>query len=214
MKVWADFLNEVMPELPGANSSLVEDRIKLAAIQFFNMTHVYKIDLPAIDSIANVGSYLMPTGITGTEVCHIFDVWYDGDRITAKSGDYLAEKYDYWPEETGDPVHYVEERTDTLIVVPMPEVVLTGAIVAKVAIRPTLDAVDIPDHLFSEHHEAIAHGALFRMMRMAKKPWTDVNMASSYGQSFQAAIDAARHKQQAGNVRSLHHVANGRSRFL
>ena len=214
MKTWADFLDDVMPEVPGAETNLVEDRIKKAAIEFMDRTRVYQADHPALDSVAYQGAYDWNTGDTETEVCHVFNVWYEGEKLTPKNGDYLADKYDYWPEEEGTPNHYLLERTDTLTIVPMPIEAVVGAIAAKVALRPTLDATGIPDDLFADHHEAIAAGALFRLLRMQKKPWTNVDLAAAYGQAFTSAVDAARLQQQKGNVRSPHHIPNPRSRFV
>lgn len=214
MKTWAEFLDDIMPELPGAETDFVESALLRAAIEFFDRTQVYKADHPAIDAVAGQGEYEWAPADEETEVCHVFNVWYDGDKLSARNGDYLADAYEYWPEETGTPAYYHEERTDALILVPSPETELAGAIVAKVALRPTLDATGIPDDLFSDHRDAIVAGALFRLLRMQKKPWTNFELATAYGQAFRNAIDAARHKQQSGNVRATHHVHDGRGRFL
>jgi hypothetical protein len=214
MKTWADFLDDLMPELPGADVPIVEAALVRAAIEFCDKARVYRGDHPAIDAVAEQGTYSWEPTEENVEVCHIFHVWYAGEQLTPRSGEYLADTYDYWPEETGTPAHYHVERTDALIVVPAPAEALEDAIVAKVALRPTLDATGIPDDLFAEYRGAIAAGAMSRLMRMQKKPWTNYEMANAYGQAFRSAIEDASHRMQAGHVRSAHYVANGRKRFL
>jgi len=214
MKTWADFLDEIMPELPGIAEDLAEAQVLRSAIEFMDRAHVYQADHPAIAAVTGQGGYAWAPDDADTEVCHVFNVWYEGEKLTAKNGDYLSDKYDYWPDETGTPEHYLQERTDTLILVPSPDEDLADAITVKVALKPAMTATGIPDDLFKDHREAIAAGALFRLMRMPKKPWTNFDLAAAYRQAFNNAIEEARHKQQAGNVRADHHVPDKRGRFV
>lgn len=214
MKTWAEFYDDVIPEVPGADTPIVDAALKRSAMEFLERARVYQADIAAMDAEASVGGYLWVSPDTDTDICHIFNVWYDGEKLTPRNGDYLADKYDYWPEEEGTPVHYLQERTDTLTLIPMPSEDLTGAITAKVALRTTLSSTGIPDDLYADYRDAIAKGALARLMRMPKKPWTNFDLAGAYGQAFQDAIDEAKYQQHKGNVRSTHHVPHPRSRFV
>jgi hypothetical protein len=61
------------------------------------------------------------------------------------------------------------------------------AVLNKVLV-PTRASIGIEDEYYNEYVEAIANGAIARIMRVPNKPYTNMEMANVYGVLFQTAI--------------------------
>lgn len=55
-------------------------------------------------------------------------------------------------------------------------------------LKPSRDAEDFPDFL-DEFEQELADGALSRILALPNQPFTDLQMAASFGGSFQVALD-------------------------
>jgi hypothetical protein len=71
----------------------------------------------------------------------------------------------------------------------------------RVALKPTRKATTFDDILFEDYAEGIAHGAKYRLLGMANKPWTNGPAAASALSLFNAAVNVARNRAARGNTR-------------
>ena len=65
------------------------------------------------------------------------------------------------------------------------------------------------DGVMSDYREAIINGALFRLLRMPSKDWTDYAGAQVYGSLFNEGLVYAERKARQGDVRVSRKVAYG-----
>jgi hypothetical protein len=158
-----------------------------------------QIDHDPIDSVANQGAYTWSPG-AGLVVCHVVRAWYNKAKLTPKSAAEVDSLYAYWPDETGTPDVFFQERVDKIILVPAPNAALVDGLRCKVAVSPAQDATGIDDAIWQTWYGEIAAGAKHRLMRMPEMPWTNPGLSVFYRDVFESAISAAREDQSTGLV--------------
>lgn len=200
-KTWEKFYDEVLPDVPGCSQALAKNAIKNAAIEFCERSFVYVIDHPAVSGVADTGEYTYAPG-ANLKVVRPERVWYDKVPLTPLTRDDLEDLYAYWPDETGTPLYFVQEKIEKLILVPKPSANLADAIRAKVSVKPARAATDIDDALWEKYLESIASGAKSRLFAMKRKPWSDPTLSAYHRQLFDQAIAAARLATARGRGRA------------
>lgn len=200
-KTWEKFYDEVLPDVPGCGQALAKNAIKQAVIKFCERSFVYQVDHPAINAVADQGEYDWAPG-ANLKVVRPERVWYDKVQLTPKTRDDLDGIYAYWPDESGTPLYFVQEKLEKLILVPRPSAALASGILAKISVKPAQAATDIDDAIWEKYLEAIASGAKARLFAMKKKPWTDATLAAYHGGIFNEEIAQARLAAHRGHTRA------------
>lgn len=190
VNTWADFYNEVMPDVPGCPTPLADNAIKNAAIEFCERSMAWRINSAPIDLTAAVPIYTL-NNPAGSIVVDIMDALVSGLQIKAKSHDQLNALYQDWRNETGDAAYYHRPTPSTIRIVPTPTVTTVGALVLSMALKPSRAATGIDSELFEQYMEVIAAGAKYRLMIMQKKPWSDPSRAGVQQVTFNNGIAAA-----------------------
>lgn len=191
------FLNEIMPELPSCPKAMAVNAIRNAVIEFCARSLVWRADLAAVAAVANQGAYAFSPP-TSSVVAEVISAWYDALPITPKLPADLADLYDNWTTEAGDPKYFVQNNTSGLILVPMPDAALANAITTKVALKPTRAAAAVEDWIVEKYLEEMAHGAKGRLLAIPKKPWSDAALSSHHTGLFEQGIASARLNAEQG----------------
>lgn len=213
-KVWADFLDEILPEMRGTPpQSLVTNAVRNAAIEFCERSYVLRMDHPAISAAADTGEYTWSPG-TGLKVVRAEEVWYDGKPLTPITVDDLKDLNEHWTSWEGTPLYFVQERVEMLTIVPYPADSLADAIEAKVSVKPSRSATGIDDAIWEKYLEVIASGAKARLFAMSGKPWTNEKLAVYHKGMFDDGIDKARLAAFKGHVRSRNQRGRNFRRFV
>jgi hypothetical protein len=190
VNTWADFYNEVLPDLPGCTTALADNAIKNAAIEFLERSMAWRVETAPITLTAAVPTYTL-NNPAGSIVVEIIDALVSGLQITPKSPDQLNVLYQNWRNETGDAAYYYRPTPSTIRVAPTPSVTTVGALVLSMALKPSRAATGIDSELFEQYMEVIAAGAKYRLMIMQKKPWSDPSRAGVQQVVFNNGIAAA-----------------------
>ena len=213
-KLWSAFYDEVITDLPGTPpQTLVSNAIRNSTIEFCDRSFVYRIDHVAISAVATVAEYAWAPG-ANLKVVRPELVWYDKKPLIPKTLDEIGGLYPYWPDQTGTPIYFIQEKIEQLILIPKPTASLTNAIRAKVSIKPARAATDIIDEIWEKYLECIAYGAKYRLLSMNKKPWTDLQMAGVFKTMYEDHIAKARLDTFKGRVKSRNNQNLGFRRFL
>jgi len=201
--IWESWLDEVMPDLPGAPAAaLVKNAIRNAATEFCDRTWVWRVPHPApISVIAGTAEYaFVPPA--NTKVVKAHRVWYDGLEIAPQTPENLSSLYAQWTTETGTPLYFTQRDPEKLLLIPIPEADLANAITAEIAIKPARAAVDIETTIYEKYLEEIAYGAKARMFAMKAKPWSDAKLAAFNLGMFDQAIGRAKVPAAKGHTRA------------
>ena len=203
---YSTFLTKVSPEVPGCPLSVAEDAVREAAIEFCEKGWAWIHTPAAISSVANQGTYAF-TPPVGAMVSRVLQAWYDNRQLVPRTADQLAEDYANWTTVTGSPKYMIQNDEENLTVVPNPTAAVVDAITMRVALRPTRASTDIETRIYEHHLDAIAMGAKAKLMMMADKTWSNLNMAATYQSMFDDKIAVARYKAQKGYGRATRRVA-------
>lgn len=186
MKLWSEFYNLLIPELPGCPILLIDHTVRRAAIQFCEQSLAWKYQHPDIAVVTTTDEYSF-VPLDQTIVHAITYAEFNGLEIKTKADENSVMIYD-WRNETGSP-EYVFGGATSLTLVPTPD--LEGTLKLTVVLKPSPTAIGMDDDIFNEYREGIMHGALARLMLSPKKPYTDPNMATFHQQMFAVAAGHA-----------------------
>lgn len=196
----SDFYDLVLPELTRCPESLAMLHIRLACEDFYKRSKLDRVDLAAFDTVADTASYAL-TLPTGKVVAEVLDVWLDSDyELTAIGPDDRDSLYPEWRSNTDQPEYYFMLDSLNLTLFATPDAVYS--IDCHAALKPKSDATTIDSWVFEQYREQIAAGAMSRLMRMSKKPWSDPVMATDKKMTFEAAIESAKLTAERGRGRA------------
>ena len=190
-KTYVEFYDYVLPEVPGCPQDLAKQYIRAATIEFYERTGVLVYTAAALTIVDGTHTYT-PAAPAGYEIARIEELYYGDAWVEPKSNVQLAELYQNWQEEEGEPRYFLQETTTTFRVVPIPDQNYTDTLKPRVVLRPTRSGTQISeDWVYNKWVEVIAAGALARLQQMPQKPWKDLEQAAINYRKFQAGIATA-----------------------
>lgn len=190
MAALTDFHPLIRGELAGAPPvALINQKLLEVLRRFCASTKVWKETLAALNVTSGDATYV-PAAPAGAEIVRIEEVYYSARLLTPKSDEDLVQMYRTrdWAAITGTPDYYQHnEITSELRLVPVPQETVTGALVVKAALMPTLTATTAPDALFAKWGEILANGVKGELMSMEGEPWYRPNRAMQYRGEFDSS---------------------------
>ena len=212
MAAYSSLVKEVLPYVPLCPDSLVEQNIRAAAIEFCERSKAYILDLDAFSTIAGVYEYDFDIP-TGTEVHQILYMTEDGNDMDPISPRSLELNYPDWRDRTGNPHVYLQKTPTSFWVVPVPSG--TRQVIVSVALKPSRTSNNIDTTIANQYRDAIIYGALYRLLRIPSREWTDVGAAREYLAQFNLEIQQADLRARGGDLgvkRTVKYKGIGRPR--
>jgi len=212
MAAYSSLVKEVLPYVPMCPDSLVEQNIRSATIEFCERSKAYVLDMDPFTTISGVYEYDFEIP-TGTEVHQVLYMTEDGNDMDPISPRSLELNYPDWRDRTGNPHVYLQKTPTTFWIVPVP----SGArqVIASVALKPSRTSNNIDTTISNQYRDAIIYGALYRLLRMPSREWTDVAAAREYLAQFNNEITQAELKARGGDLgvkRAVKYKGIGRPR--
>ena len=212
MATYSSLVKEVLPYVPMCPDTLVEQNIRAAAIEFCERSKAYILDMDPFTTISGVYEYDFEIP-SGTEVHQILYMTEDGNDMDPISPRSLELNYPDWRDRTGNPHVYLQKTPTTFWVVPVP----SGArqVIVSVALKPSRTSNNIDTTISNQYRDAIIYGALYRLLRMPSREWTDVNAAREYLAQFNMEITQAELRARGGDLgvkRTVKYKGIGRPR--
>lgn len=159
--------------------------------EFCTKTRYWREDLTAMDTVVDQSVYT-PTLPADSEVVDFPDVFYSTKRrLTPKTPRQMDVVNNQWRTQTGEPYYYLRDGVASVKLAYIPQEVIVGAIQINAALQPALVATTIDDKILQDYSEAILHGALYRILRVPGKAWSDLNTANYYDALYREKIDEA-----------------------
>jgi hypothetical protein len=189
-----DFLDDVMPELPGCTEFIAMDKIRLSAIEFCRLTQVSQEAMTELDLEEGEPYVDIPTPNNSVKVYRVMWVRIPHRTLTAYRRQALVNRGANW-DETGSgewPTSFIQEKKGQIRVIPTPDRDQSESVTANVAFIPTRSATKLDAILLDDYRDAIASGALYRLLRMKKEDWYDPDSATLHMKSFASDISNAR----------------------
>ena len=196
MKPIDDFLPLILPRAPGCPEPIAFDAIRQAAIEFCERTKVWRdTDQYYADEFGDIFAPAQSV------IYQIEDARFDGHRLTPIGVQDLNELYpDYdWTTQSGDQPKYITQlHPNTVKIVP----VWQGMITLTLLLKPSNDALDVPDFMVDQYASTIADGALAEILMIPGQPYTNPQSGAMYSQRFQQRLDALQVQNIKGQQRA------------
>lgn len=198
------FLQEVMPDVAGCPVQIAENAIRNAAIEFAEMSRVWRAQLPDITTVALQNTYT-PTPPADSRILGIHKIISNDREIALWT--LPNEQLDRFktPDTPTEPQWYNAPTPDTLRLFPDPDDNGGQNYVLNIwaVLEPTRSATTLPDFMYDDWAEPIAHGAKARLCAMKgrswSQPWTTVQYHSTM---FKDGWVTARIRDAKTNVKS------------
>jgi hypothetical protein len=199
MATYDSLVKEVLPYVPGCPDSLVINHLRAATIEACEKSKAYVQDLDPISTVAGVFEYDFDQP-TGTDVHRILWMIHAGDDLDPISPRSLELNFPDWRNRSSIPRVYLQKNPDTFWLVPVPTSASTDAVVLSVALKPTRSSNNISTDFSTDYRDAIIYGALYRLLRIPAKDWSDSTAASDYYNLFQGEINDAELRGRGGDL--------------
>ena len=199
MASFDSLVKEVLPYVSGCPDTLVETNIRSATIDFAERSKAYVLDLDPITTVSGVFEYDFDQP-SGTEVHQILWMTFDGNDMDPISPRSLELNYPDWRDRTGRPHVYLQKTPSTFWLVPVPQTTLTNGILASVALKPTRTTNNIDTTFSNTYRDGIIYGALYRLLRIPQKDWSDSRAANEYFALFNEEVKQAELRARGGDL--------------
>jgi hypothetical protein len=185
-KIWSDFYNYVLPELPSCGQDLVTLAIQDVCLDFFDNAGIYTVTATPITAIAGTALYNLGPP-TNWDVAWVRAAWFNGNEITPTNEDALNKKYQNWSTQTGTPTEYMLEDQNTIRLVPMPDSNAGGlSLTMRQVLKPQRSATGFStDWVYDRWLPVLAAGVKAKLMAMPTKAWSNPGMAKYYGDMYE-----------------------------
>ncbi len=211
MKNHTDFLDYVMPQVPGANPDMALLEVKNTIIDFCEKSFILQETLDPVTSIDGIADYdLEPPN--NRRVTKILKAWYKGRELVPVSFDEINTPTAYNTNAPGAPIRREDPRNifqkgpDVFSVYPIPNETLANAMTLVVALKPTRGTDTIDDVIYEDYAEIIGHGTIARMAISSTKPYYDPKLAMAREALYRAGLNVARDRALKNYVRVSKHV--------
>lgn len=192
MALYESLLPEIIPMVPGCPDTLIENNIRAATIELCEKAAVLQAELDPVTTVAGIFEYdLEPP--SGTVVHKIMWVVHDGKDLEPISTNLLEQRKPNWrdADNRGTPEYYVKVTQSLFWLVPVPNKTHASSTILRAQLKPTQTSTAADDELMSDYRDTIVNGALFRLLRLPSKDWTDLAGAQVYGALFAQGITEA-----------------------
>jgi hypothetical protein len=186
---YESLLPDIIPMVPGCSDTLIENNVRASVIELCEKAAVYQAELDPVTTVANVFEYdLEPPA--GSVVHKVLWVTHKGREIEPITTQLLEQRKPRWRETgyEGTPEYYVKVSQSLLHLVPVPSETIASSTILRAQLKPSQSSQSSDDELMSDYRETIIYGALYRLLRLPSKDWTDYAGAQVYGSLFNEGI--------------------------
>ncbi len=184
-------LPRVVVHAYSAPNNFVRQAIVDSAREFCRETRFWREDLAAVDTVVDQASYTL-TLPTDSEVVDFNDIYFSTKRrLLPKTMRQMDAINQQWRTQTGEPYYFQRGNNADVKLIYIPQAIEVGAIQANATLQPTSTATTIDDKILADFDETILHGALYRILRVPNKNWSDLKTANYYEGLFREKVDKA-----------------------
>jgi hypothetical protein len=209
MRALSDWIPQVQPYLPNCPRAVMIVAIRQSAIDFCQKSMFWRMEMEPLITVAGIREYELDFP-PETIVVSVRAMTYDGRPIKEKDIDELDACRSHWRTDQGTPDAFVYRDPATVLLSKEPQESVELA--ATLALKPTQTALTCGDILFDEYMNGIAAGAIAQLMLQPGKPWTQPQLAATFGASYTADVEQARVRATTGYGRRV--VRRSRAYFF
>lgn len=209
MKATSLFLPRVNLNTYGAPRILQMEEILNACIEFCERSRAWIQTLQPTQLGAGINSYdfTLDPNVLVVQIMSGHLVGNSAPKVHPRAPDWLDDNYPGWEDgaQVGRPLNVTQLSPDQFMPVPWDDG--TGyQMVLRCALKPSPDAVLVPDFIYNDYRDTIVSGALARLFSVRGKSWSDPNLAVAHAGIFDAACIKALRRQEKAFGRAKNRV--------
>jgi hypothetical protein len=202
MAAWSDFYPFILPVVRGCDSDVVDFHTRQAAIEFCRRSQCWRVEIP-IGVVVDQPTYVLPVpdgaSISKLHAAVLLNV--DGVECDEFKPVPPAFGREMVRNNRSGSLVFLSDDGLSLTVSPTPSV--AGAqILASVALKPSQASATFPDFLFEQYVDAIAAGALARLLDLPRTNWRDTGEAQTQRNKFTTECGNASARTSRGGASS------------
>ena len=201
-------LPDILPMVPGCPDSLIKNNIRAAVIELCERASVYQAELDPLTTVGNIYEYDLEAP-SGTAVQKILWITHEGKDLEPLTSTLLEQRIPKWREGNGVPEYYVQQGSALVWLAPIPTATGISSTIVRAVLKPTHTSSACDDGVMNDYRDTIINGALFRLLRIPNKEWTDLQGASVYGSLFNEGTMIAERKARGADTGVARRVRYG-----
>lgn len=179
----ATWLQDLLPQLPGAVRKVVKRELVLACREFYEQSFAWRAVIVPRTMKADKIRYSLSPYDAYSDIVGVMGVELEGQPLKP-----MARRSRYFDRTANTPTHYWLETPDTVRLWPLPTSTVLGSLAFHVALTPKQTVKNLPRIALTHHYDAILDGTLGRMFSHPAKPYSNIVSAQYRLQRFRAAI--------------------------
>lgn len=193
---------DVVPAAQLCPNPIIRREIVNACRDLCERTMLWTAALDPIDVVENEPEYQLAT--TGADIVGADRAKFNGKTIyptseTALDEDDTQEDQTTWRDKTTDiPERYFVTFDKKIRLVYTPDADLSSGLEVWVILSPEITAVTVPGFLWENFKDMIADGARGRLKSIPDQPWTNLETAAGFLQSYEFQMIKAQQKKYTG----------------
>ncbi|MFN5350883.1 MAG: hypothetical protein ACK5A0_15350 [Polaromonas sp.] len=201
MKIWSDFYDNLLPDVPDCNPAMADIALRHAAREFFEKTRVWDELRGPVVTTANTIEYTFTTDTAQEDVVKLLGGTLEDLPLNILSVNNLQSN---WQTSISRISGLMTQDRKSFYLLPARTAGLN--IKTRIALKPCLVATGIPDEFFNQFVEEICMGAKARLMLSPKKPYTDLSLGAANRQMFEDKIAETARKVEKSFSRTSRRV--------
>lgn len=201
MATFNDFYPYVMPNVQGCPTQIVKTALRCAINDFCERTLLWRHMFDPADVVAGQKDYAFvpPVGSVITKPTYVS---VNGFILQPTNEEDLDRQVQSWRDsESSQPGLFYMDYNSNLILVPTPAADIVGGLTFETALKLDATSETLPDWLFQNWAEIIAHGALMRLHAMFGKVWADTQTVAYHKMKFREGVTFAKSRAMKSFVR-------------
>lgn len=189
-----DIFPYVMPSVQGCPTAIVKNALRHAINEFCEKTLIWRVAVAPIDIVEGQSTYTATVPVGTVLVAPVY-VAMNNNILSPTNIEDLDQTCSGWRVSSANtPLMYFADNNAALQLVPTPSESTSGALSVEVALKMDLTSDSLPDWMFQNWVETLAHGALMRLHAMPGHVWTDTTTVAYHKSKFRDGISRAKSK--------------------
>lgn len=207
MASYDDFLSRVLIEVPGCPEISALQAVRDSCIEFCEKSLILTRDHDPVTVKAGVVDYELEPP-SGYLVVKVMQAWLDNNKLEPMAYDIIREASVYnrlfsaYQSAPSTPIRYLQKDERSVSLWPLADKNYANGLTMRVALKPTRSSTTVEDVLFEDYAEAIASGALGRLMSSVGKAYSSAQGAALHKAQFTQGLNVARQRASHGHTRS------------
>jgi len=192
---------DIASNLYGCPDLIIRNSIRAATIELCERASVYQAELDPVTTVSKIYEYDLEAP-SGTSIQKILWVTHQGKDLEPITTALLEQRLPKWREtaNASTPSFFVKQTSALFWLAPMPSTTSVSSTIIRAVLKPTHTSTGCNDDVMNDYRDAILNGALFRLLRIPNRDWTDLKAANLYGQLFSVAVTEAERRSRQGDT--------------